>query len=76
MELRDRVGARFPVLPDTGCRTTLFNSVTQSAAEYVGRMQELGARWFRIDLLLGSPQQAVKLVGQYRRALDGTDDGK
>lgn len=76
VELRDRVGARFPVLPDTGCRNTVFNSVPQSAAEYVGRMKELGVRWFRIDLLRETPEQAVKLVEQYRRVLDGTDDGK
>jgi len=76
VELRDRVGARFPVLPDTGCRNTVFNSVPQSAAEYVGRMKELGVRWFRIDLLRESPEQAVKLIEQYRRVLDGTDDGR
>lgn len=76
VELRDRVGASFPVLPDTGCRNTVFNSVPQSAAEYVGRMKELGVRWFRIDLLRESPEQAVMLVEQYRRVLDGTDDGK
>ncbi len=40
VELRDRVGANFPVLPDTGCRNTVFNSVAQSAAEYVGRIYE------------------------------------
>lgn len=76
VELRDRVGARFPVLPDTGCRNTVFNSVPQSAAEYVGRMKEMGVRWFRIDLLRESPEQAVKLVEQYRRVLAGADDGK
>jgi U32 family peptidase len=76
VELRDRVGAHFPVLPDTGCRNTVFNSVPQSAAEYVSRMKELGIRWFRIDLLRETPEQAVKLVEQYRRVLDGSDDGK
>ncbi len=75
VELRDRVGAHFPVLPDTGCRNTVFNSVAQSAAEYVGRMKELGIRWFRIDLLRETPEQSVKLVEQYRRVIDGTDDG-
>ena len=44
VELRDRVGANFPVHPDTGCRNTVFNSVAQSGAEYVGRMRELGVR--------------------------------
>lgn len=76
IDLRDRVGATFPVLPDTGCRNTVFNSVAQSAAEYVGRMKDLGVRWFRVDLLRETPEQAVKLVEQYRRVLEGTDDGK
>ena len=37
VELRDRVGATFPVTPDAGCRNTVFNAVLQSAAEYVPR---------------------------------------
>jgi putative protease len=76
VELRDRVGAEFPVHPDTGCRNTVYNSVPQSAAEYVGRMKELGIRWFRIDLLRESADDIVSLVAQYRRVLHGDDDGK
>jgi putative protease len=76
VELRDRVGACFPVHPDTGCRNTVFNSVPQSAAEYVGRMKELGIRWFRIDLLRETPEEAVRLVEQYRRVIAGMDDGQ
>ena len=29
VELLDRVGAGFPLLADTGCRNTVFNSVAQ-----------------------------------------------
>jgi putative protease len=76
VELRDRVGAHFPVHPDTGCRNTVFNSVPQSAAEYIGRMMELGIRWFRVDLLRETPEETVRLIEQYTRVLDGTDDGK
>jgi len=76
IELRDRVGSNFPVLVDTGCRNTVFNSVAQSAAEYVGRMKGLGVRWFRIDLLRETPEEATKLMEQYYRVIDGTDDGK
>ncbi|MFO0805868.1 MAG: DUF3656 domain-containing protein [Gemmataceae bacterium] len=76
IELRDRVGSTFPVLPDTGCRNTVFNSVPQSAAEYVGRMKELGIRWFRIDLLRETPDEVVRLVEQYTRVINGVDDGK
>lgn len=76
IELRDRVGSTFPVLPDTGCRNTVFNSVPQSAAEYVGRMKELGIRWFRVDLLRETPEEVVRLIEQYTRVISGVDDGK
>ena len=51
VELKDRIGSEFPVHPDTGCRNTVFNSVPQSAAEYLPRMLALGIRTVRIDLL-------------------------
>ncbi len=76
VELRDRVGASFPVLPDTGCRNTVFNSVPQSAAEYVRRMRALGVRWFRVDLLREKPEEIAPLVDRYRRVIAGTDDGR
>ncbi|WP_227254908.1 hypothetical protein [Frigoriglobus tundricola] len=75
VELRDRVGASFPVLPDTGCRNTVFNSVAQSAAEYVGRMRELGPRAFRVDLLRETPAQVGPLLDRYARVSAGRDDG-
>ncbi len=76
VELRDRVGANFPVLPDTGCRNTVFNSVPQSGAEYVGRMRELGITRFRVDLLRETPEEAVRLIERYARVIHGPDDGK
>jgi putative protease len=75
IELRDRVGAMFPVHPDTGCRNTVFNSVPQSAAEYVGRMKDLGLRWFRVDLLRETPGEVRRLLEQYSAVVNGTDDG-
>src|SRR5438034_4970479 len=65
VELRDRVGANFPVHPDTGCRNTVYNSVAQSAAEYVGRMLDLGLHAFRVDLLRETPDQVAPLLEQY-----------
>ena len=76
VELRDRVGANFPVLPDTGCRNTVFNSVAQSAAEYLGRMVELGLRTFRVDLLRETPEQVGPLLERYSRVIAGKDDGR
>src|SRR3978361_565910 len=76
VELRDRVGAAFPVLPDTGCRNTVFNSVPQSAAEYIGRMKGLGLRWFRVDLLRETPEEIRRLLEQYSAVVNGADDGR
>jgi putative protease len=76
VELRDRVGANFPVLPDTGCRNTVFNSVAQSGAEYASRMRELGLSRFRIDLLRETPEQVGPLLARYARVVAGHDDGR
>ena len=76
VELRDRTGATFPVLADTGCRNTVFNSTAQSAAEYVGRMKERGLRWFRVDLLRETPDEVGPLLEQYRRVITGEVDGR
>jgi putative protease len=76
VELRDRVGSVFPVVADAGCRNTVFNSVAQSAAEYAGRMRELGLSRFRIDLLREAPAQVGPLLDCYARVLAGVDDGR
>jgi putative protease len=76
VELRDRKGANFPVHPDTGCRNIVYNSVPQSAAEYVGRMRELGIGYFRIDLLRETPDQVGPLLDRYARVIAGRDDGR
>jgi U32 family peptidase len=76
VELRDRVGANFPVLPDTGCRNTVFNSVPQSGAEYVGRMRELGITRFRVDLLRETSERVGALLTQYARVIAGLEDAR
>ena len=76
IELRDRVGAEFPLLADTGCRNTVFNSVAQSAAEYVPRMLKLGLRHFRIELLREDAAQTQALLTRYWRVIAGLDNGK
>ncbi len=76
VELRDRVGAEFPVLPDTGCRNTVYNSVPQSAGEYVGRMLELGVRHYRVDLLREAPQQVATTLSLYTSLLAGRSSGR
>jgi len=76
VDLKDRTGALFPVVADAGCRNTVFNALAQSAAEYVGRMRELGIRRFRIDLLRETADQVGPLLETYRRVISGTDDGR
>jgi len=76
VELRDRVGAHFPVLPDTGCRNTVFNRVPQSAAEYVGRMRGLGLTRFRVDLLREAAAEVAPLLDRYAAVVSGADDGR
>lgn len=76
VELRDHVGAEFPLVADTGCRNTVFNSVAQSAAEYVPRMLSLGVRHYRLELLRETADEVIPLVGRYSRVLAGLETGR
>ncbi len=75
VDLRDREGRPHPLIPDVGCRNTVFNATAQSAAEFVPRMRALGLRYFRVELLRESPAEASALLDRYRRVLAGEDDG-
>jgi putative protease len=76
VELRDRHGALFPLRPDAGCRNTVYNSIPQSAAEYLPRMLALGIRNFRIEFLNETGQEAHDLFAVYRRVLTGQAEAK
>lgn len=76
VELRDRVGAAFPLLADAGCRNTVFNSVPQSAAEYLPRLLSLGVRHFRVELLRENAVETAALLNRYARVLAGLEDGR
>jgi len=71
VKLRDRVGAEHPVKADAGCRNTVFNARAQTGAEYVARLQALGARHFRLEFLDESPAQASRAIALYRQLLRG-----
>ena len=75
VRLRDRVGMEHPLKADAGCRNTLFNAKAQTGAEFVGRMQELGARQFRLEFLNESPEEVSTTIGMYRRLLRGEVTG-
>lgn len=71
VDLRDRMGQPHPLIPDAGCRNTLYNAAAQSAGEYVPRMKELGVCHYRIELLREKPHEAALLVRQYQDILHG-----
>jgi putative protease len=74
VKLRDRVGMEHPLKADVGCRNTLFNAVPQTAAEYLPRLVERGARHFRIEFLDDSPDAVTRTIGLYADALSGRRD--
>jgi putative protease len=75
VKLRDRVGAEHPLKADAGCRNTVFNSQTQTGAEYIAKMIELGVRHFRVDFLDESPETVERTIAKYRQLLRGEISG-
>jgi len=74
--LRDRAtGAEFPVGVDSGCRNTVYNSLPQSAAEYLRRLSEMNVAYFRIEFLRESPPEVSKILDGYSSVLLGQKDG-
>ncbi len=76
LDLRDHQQAHFPVIPDAGCRNTVYNALPQSAAEFMPRMLQIGLRVFRLELLRESSEQIHSLIQLYREVLYGHNDGK
>src|SRR5215207_1719188 len=76
VELRDRAGAKFPVMADTGCRNTVYNAVPQSAVEFLPRMLGVGLRRFRVELLRESAADVEPLLARYAAVLAGKNDGR
>jgi putative protease len=75
VKLRDRVGAEHTLKADAGCRNTVFNSQTQTGAEYMAKMIELGVRNFRVEFLDESPETVERTITKYRQLLRGEIDG-
>ena len=71
VDLRDRVGQPHPLIPDAGCRNTVFNAEAQSAAEFVPKMRELGIQHFRVELLREKPHEVAPLLHKYLEVLQG-----
>jgi putative protease len=75
VKLRDRVGAEHALKSDAGCRNTVFNSQTQTGAEYIAKMIELGVQNFRVEFLDETPETVERTVEKYRQLLRGEIDG-
>ncbi|CAN5487642.1 DUF3656 domain-containing protein [soil metagenome] len=73
-------GVAHPLIPDVGCRNTLFNATAQTAAEYIPRMRELGIRHFRVELLRergGAGENGVSpLLDRYAAVIAGKSDAR
>ena len=76
VDLRDRVDQPHPLIPDAGCRNTVFNAQAQSAAEFVPRMFRLGLRHFRVELLRERANEVTPLLKRYADLLLGRSEPK
>jgi U32 family peptidase len=76
VDLRDRVGEPHPLIPDVGCRNTLFNAQAQAAAEYIPEMLQLGICHFRVELLRETRENVVPLLQRYADIIAGRSDAR
>ena len=76
VRLRDRVGMDHPLSADVGCRNTLFNAVPQTAAEYLPRLVQRGARHLRVEFLDAPPATVARTLNLYRQALAGEREAR
>jgi U32 family peptidase len=74
VDLSDRVGQPHPLIPDVGCRNTVFNAQAQSAAEFIPEMIKLGLRHFRVELLRERGEEVPPLLKRYAEILHGRAD--
>ncbi|MEN9575474.1 MAG: hypothetical protein RL514_3329 [Verrucomicrobiota bacterium] len=76
VRVRDRVGQEHPLKADAGCRNTVFNARAQTGAEFVGRLQALGVRRFRLEFVNESPEEVTTTIARYRALLRGELTGE
>jgi putative protease len=73
VDLRDRVGEAHPLIPDVGCRNTVYNAQAQTGVEYVPEMRKLGLRHFRVELLRENAAETGRILDRYTRVLAGAE---
>lgn len=74
VSLRDRAGMDHPVEADVGCRNTVFHARAQSAADVLPALKRSGVGRFRVELVRESDEDVARVVGTYRRLVDGSID--
>jgi putative protease len=72
VSLRDPAGREHPVIVDAGCRNTVFNHATQSAAKLVPRLLERGVRRFRVQLVREDRAETLGVLRAHQALLDGS----
>lgn len=70
VSLRDRAGMEHPVEADVGCRNTVFHARAQSALQLLPQLASAGVARFRIELVRETPDDVMRLVASYKRAID------
>jgi len=76
VDLKDRVGQPHPLIPDVGCRNTVFNAQAQSAAEFIPQMLDLGLRHFRVEVLREKGEEVAPLLDRYAEVITGRAEPK
>jgi putative protease len=73
VDLGDRKGEAHPLIPDVGCRNTVYNAQAQTAVEYVPEMKRLGLHNFRIEMLREDPAETIRIMDRYTRVVAGLE---
>ncbi|MGO0122640.1 DUF3656 domain-containing U32 family peptidase [Desulfothermobacter acidiphilus] len=68
--LRDRKGMLFPLLPDSRCRTHIFNSRELVMLAHLPALLEAGVTGLRLEMRLADPAEVFRVTRAYRRVLD------
>lgn len=63
--LRDRIGARFPVIREQGCRNTILNAKTLFLADKQKAYQRLGLWAVRLVFTTETPEACVRIADGY-----------
>lgn len=69
--LREDNGLTHPVLVDIGCRNTVFNARAQSAASCYDKLNKLGVRRYRVELVRETPAETERVLRAYAALLNG-----